>query len=252
VRAGHTGTRGGRPNRVSSAGTHPWRGAFTLGPCLATLLTLAAASTATAQTITDERVWFTLNLAGPLEPDSPWRWGMEVQGRTRDGLSDLDQFILRPTFGYDLDEHSSVWVGYGFITSYQDTGESTAEHRAFQQYVWTGALAGGSFGARTRLEQRDIDGNSGVSWRLRQQVRYSHALRKDSRLSIVVSDELLFNLNDTARSASGFDQHRIFGGVGYRISPHSRLEIGYLNQFVNAAGRDRMNHVIAGTMNLSL
>jgi len=52
---------------------------------------------AAQDTITDERVWFTLNLQERGSPDSPWRWTFETILRSRDGVDDLDTMSLRPT-----------------------------------------------------------------------------------------------------------------------------------------------------------
>ena len=81
-------------------------------------VSLAPVSTAYAQTVTDERAWFVLSLQEPGSPDSPWRWSVETVFRSREGVSALDTFLLRPVVTYALNAHSSVGAGYGFAPSF--------------------------------------------------------------------------------------------------------------------------------------
>src|SRR5690242_18431985 len=77
---------------------------------------------ATAQTISDGRVWWNVTVQERAGTASPWRWYMETQGRHRDGASDVDQMLIRPAVGYDLTNRSSVWAGYGYTPGYPATG----------------------------------------------------------------------------------------------------------------------------------
>ena len=45
----------------------------------------------------------------------------------------------------------------------------------------------------------------------------------------------------------GLDQNRGFVGIGYRISPEIKTEIGYMNQYIpsHSAANDRMNNIIS-------
>src|SRR5262245_46447086 len=189
----------------------------------------ALPAVAGAQTLTDERVWFTLNLQEQGSPDSPWKWTMETILRSRERLSSLDVLSLRPTVIYSLDKHSSIGAGYAFAPSFPPAGGATVEHRLYGQYIWTGGAAGGTLTMRTRVEARMIENNSGTLGRVRQQVRFSHPLHQGSRTSIVAYDELFVHVNNTTRSARGIDQNRIFGGLAIAASRATRVELGYLN-----------------------
>lgn len=63
-------------------------------------------------------------------------------------------------------------------------------------------------------------------------------------------DEVFIHLNDTDfGTRAGFNQNRAFVGFGWKWNPEtpkSRVEIGYLNQFIDSrTGSDRMNHLLA-------
>lgn len=209
---------------------------------------------ASAQTVTDERVWWNATAQERAGTASPWRWYVEVQGRFRDGVSDVDQLILRPAVGIDLTSRSSLWLGYGYIATYLPGGDTLPEHRVWQQHLWNVPVQalGGVFQSRARLEQRAIDGNDRLAWRAREFVRLTRPISPRAGLAIVVWDEVFLHLNDTARTAGGFDQNRLFAGIGVNAGRGGRFEIGYVNQAIaSSAGPDRRHHLVLAFLNLT-
>jgi hypothetical protein len=224
--------------------------------CLLLLIVALAlsASDLQAQTVTDERVWFSLPVQGHIGSDeSPWRWSMELILRSRDGLDTLDSTTVRPSVIYSLSSRASLQGGYANATAFPPTGEALTEHRWFGNFTWAQPSAIGSFNFRTRLESRHIETNDGALGRLRQQVRFSRPIHKGGRLAIVGADEIMFHLNDTSRAAKGVEQNRIFAGISQALTPTTRLEIGYLNQYFpgHRGNSSRMNHVLATTLGVS-
>lgn len=215
-------------------------------------MTVACSGTSFAQTLTDERVWWNLTFQERAGTASPWRWYMEVQGRYRDGVADGDQLILRPAVGFDITPRSSLWAGYGYIATYLPTGDTLPEHRAWQQYFWVGPTLGGTAQWRSRLEQRAIEGNDATAWRARQFVRLTRPVARRAGLAIVVWDEVFIHLNDTTRTTQGFDQNRLFVGIGINATRRGRFEIGYVNQAIRGgSAADRRHHVVLGFLNLT-
>jgi hypothetical protein len=207
-----------------------------------------------AQTVTDERVWFSLPVQGHIASDeSPWRWSMEMILRSRDGLNDLDTATVRPSVIYNLSTRASVAGGYAMVTAFPAVGEALTEHRVFGQFIWTQPGAPGTFSFRTRIENRSIETNDGPIGRFRQQVRFSRPFHKGGRLAMVGGEEILIHLNDTSRLATGIEQNRAFAGISQAISPTTRLEIGYLNQYYpgHRGASSRMNHVLATSLGMS-
>lgn len=151
-----------------------------LGP-LVGLAVVAVPAQAGAQTITDGRLWWNVTIQERAQTESPWRWYVELQGRHRDGVSDIDQLLARPAVGYDLTTRSSVWAGYGYTPSYLAnstalTGDVLTENRAWQQYLWVGPALGSTLQWRSRLEERAVEGNDRVAWRFRQFWRLTRPL----------------------------------------------------------------------------
>jgi hypothetical protein len=220
------------------------------------LLTTSVPAPAAAQAISDERGWWNVTFQERAGTESPWRWYVEVQGRTREGVGDFDQLIARPAVGYDLTSPSSLWAGHGDTPSYLAvgtplTGAVLTENRAWQQYLWAGPGLGSALQWRTRIEQRGIEGNDRLAWRFRQFWRLTRQLHpRLGGLTFVTWDEVFVHMNDTTRTASGFDQNRVFVGVGVGPWQGARFEVGYVNQAVNGGrGADRRNHVVLAFLN---
>lgn len=208
---------------------------------------------ASAQFTSDRRVWWNATVQERVGTASRWRWYFELQGRTRDGINDMDQLLVRPAVGFDLTPRSSLWAGYGYTPSYPPDDEVLHEQRTWQQYLWVGRLRRPALQLqwRSRLEERWIAGNGETAWRYRQFARFTRQLGpRAGGPAIVLWDEVFVHMNDTARTVSGFDQNRLFAGVGLGVGPRTRLEIGYLNQAIDSArGPNRRNHVLLGFLN---
>jgi Protein of unknown function (DUF2490) len=213
-------------------------------------LFVGAPAPVAAQAIADGRTWWNATVQERAGTSSPWRWSFDVQARTRDGVEALDQLVVRPAVGFDLTNRSSVWLGYAYAAGFPPSGDVLHEHRAWQQYSWNRPVAGSQMTLRTRLEERAIEGDSGLAWRLRQQVRWSRPLPV-ARFSAIAWDEVFMHLNSTARTSSGPDQNRFFGGLGISLNPTARVEVGYLHQYANSlSGANRSNHVLSAVLNV--
>lgn len=90
---------------------------------------------------------------------------------------------------------------------------------------------------------------SDTAYRLRQMLRVTRPFASNPALSLVVWDEVMFYFNDTDWGArSGFDQNRLFLGASWQVNPTAKLEVGYINQYINAAKVDKENYVLAATI----
>jgi uncharacterized protein DUF2490 len=217
------------------------------------ILLTALGAPATAQTIVDHRAWASAVFQGHFQPHSRWRWSVETTLRSKNGVDDLDVLVApRAAVGYDLTPKFSAWISYAEIMKFAGEGARQHEHRFVEQFIWTSPAAAGTMALRTRIEERDVDGNNRVALRLREQVRYTHPLSAKNPFSIVSYDEIMFHANATAKYQRGFDQNRAFAGVGVTIGSHGRLEVGYLNHYGRSVGQPNfVNHVLSTTLNVT-
>lgn len=224
-------------------------------------LSLIATTSALAGTNNMFGTWTSITLQGDFSAISPeakkFRWMIIDQVRTRDD-KDLNpsrypdssgirfsENLLWLQGGYNLTEHSSVWLGYAHDWVKQLNGGHFEESRPYQDYLWSQKIFG-DFTAtmRSRLEERiAITGpNSGdFGLRVRQLAMLKHPIV--NKLSIFVGDEVFVNLNNSSFSPGGFDQNRAFGGLSYQVTPQMDLALGYLGQFINTkSGNDLFTH----------
>ena len=206
----------------------------------------AQAQVASQDLLTDERVWFTLAFQSRADAPGHWRWSFENIARSRDGVSTLDNAAIRPLLNYVINKHSTVGGGYAYVVYWPAGKAEYAEHRAFEQYIFTSKIPTGSFTLRERLEQRFVEQNDGTAWRLRQQFRYNHPLKAGGPVALVGYDELFVHFNETKLFKQGVEQNRIFGGISDTINKTLRFEVGYLNQYAPGHGSAaKMNHILS-------
>lgn len=209
-----------------------------------------ASPSAWAEMAEDFRIWGNVTARGnfgSIDPDlKRLRWWAEVQPRTRESGKEMDQLLIRPGVGYALTDRSTVWIGYAHVTNFMAVGDDIYENRIWQQYMWSGPTPLGGFTSRTRFEQRWQDNGSETGGRFRHMLKLSWPVPFHPAASIVGWDEVFINLNDTDwKARQGFDQNRGFAGIGYRVQPPILIEIGYMNQYINKANVDSMNHVLS-------
>jgi len=208
-----------------------------------------------SEVIEDFSAWSAIQGQGSFKPDSKdgsaWQWWMEGQSRFFDDAGHLGQSLIRPGIGYKTLDNLSFWLGYAWIYTDPIANRSTDEHRIWQQMIWNRTSDFGSLNSRTRLEQRFLNTGDTTGWRFRQFVKHTYPLYMD-RLYSSVWNEVFVNINSTDWGAeSGFAQNRFFLGLGAMLDneKHYRIELGYLNQFINTPiGSDRVNHIISANL----
>ncbi|WP_288487692.1 DUF2490 domain-containing protein [uncultured Novosphingobium sp.] len=200
---------------------------------------------AAAETIQDEQAWLNLTAMGPIAGKVVYF--AELQPRFGDGVSRVDQLLLRGAIGWKLSSTVTLYQGFAHVETPQRGGRDINEERSFQQLnLALGKPWGGELSSRTRLEQRWRNDGDDVGWRMREMLRYEKPLRPASdAVNALVYAEAFVAFNDTDWGArSGFDQLRSFVGVEVGLPGASTAEIGYLNQVIDQTrGRTRVNHV---------
>ena len=193
-----------------------------------------------AKDISDFQTWGTATATGSLKSFNPelkkFKYWAEFQARFGVDSSRFSQAIVRPGIGYEINKNSSAWLGYGWIpTDEPFTKTPFNERRLWQQFLWKDNNSFGAISSRTRLEQRWAPRvGDDTAFRLRQMLKISSPMKNSPAYSLVASDEYFLNLNDTDWSPkSGFDQNRLFLGIGYNFDKETKTEIGYMNQYIN-------------------
>ena len=183
---------------------------------------------------------------GNMQINSKLNWHNEVQYRSYNAIDDLEQLLLRTGIGYNLSENNNnVLLGYGYILSENyvsggDEKEQVHENRIYEQFITKQHFGRVSLQHRYRFEQRFIESNFKMRFRyfLGLNIALNHKEMVDKTLYISAYNEIFLNTSGTI-----FDRDRLYGGLGYRISPAIRFELGYMVQFFTSASRDQLNIV---------
>lgn len=210
---------------------------------------LATGAPARADTAHDTQVWTAASLTGRLT-------GRE-QGATSGVSAWLDLHarrtgagvigIVRPALGYRFSNTVSAWAGYAAIGLFDDVPENRAqEHRAWQQGLFGVPLGALTLQVRPRLEERFREGQSDVAFRARLFVRANVVFAPDVPVLLATWTEPFFHLNDAAWGPrGGFDQNRLFLGIGIKGPASTRVEAGYLNVTVSRPVGPSIAHNVA-------
>lgn len=167
----------------------------------------------------------------------------EVQWRRTDLFSESQQLLLRTGLDFYLKPDLRFTVGYGFIETYPygefAVPKAFPEHRFWQQLFVQQTLGKVKLSHRYRLEQRLIGNSSTVKF---DEGRYENRVRYMAKATVNVTngehpifaalyDEVFINFGkDVAYNI--FDQNRLYGALGYTLSPVIKIEVGYLYQAI--------------------
>lgn len=204
----------------------------------------------------DYQTWGTVTRVGKLAcagDDRCWKTWLEGQLRMGDDSSRRSQTILRAGIGYDLTPSTSLWLGYAWIdTGIPFTTNPFIENRIWQQLLWIKHYTHLNLMSRTRTEQRLVKHFDRPAYRIRQMLKVLIPFRNKPDWSVVASDEIFWHKNNfIGQDGQGFDQNRVFIGLGYKITPAIIAEMGYLNQYIHRSGAPNVSNNVAA-INLAL
>ncbi len=195
--------------------------------------------------------WNSLMLTGDLGALSPdlksFRWLLMDQVRTRDDSARGTRFsenLLWAQLGYQINQYTSVWLGYTHAWIDPLAKSSFQENRPYQDVLIKMPFLDGKWMSRTRFEQRINQSNGSTGLRMREWIQYRYPLSFVSdQLSFYAGDEVLFYLNRSTFGSSGFTENRVIAGLTYYFNVHWGADLGYLGQYVvNDTGRDLFSH----------
>lgn len=197
-------------------------------------LLFLAASSSLAVTDNNNNGWYSYFGDHPFASS---RWGLHLEGQWRraDVATKSMQLLLRPAVNFQLRPKVMLTGGYGFVETngYGDypAAQRFPEHRTYEQVLVNQRALRLDWTNRLRLEQRHIGGRAA-----RYENRFRYMLRTNVPLPhkqyyIALSSEIFFNFGKNVAS-NVFDQNRAIIALGRKLSEHTRLEVGYMEQTV--------------------
>ncbi len=162
---------------------------------------------------------------------------VQVQARRANAGATWQQMQFLQGLTYQLSPKVQVSAGYVWTRTarYGDrpAPRPLLEHRTYQQLLIKHTANKLTLDHRFRLEQRFLETTAGNL----NYFRYQNRIRYQLRLAIPVTQkwyayggsEVMFHFGPN-HGPDALDQHRPFGGIGYKLSEHNKLETGYLLQ----------------------
>ena len=182
-----------------------------------------------------------------LEKGRIW---LEGQARFNDNWNHWNQGVVRAALGYSISDRATIWAGYTWVPTQAIGKNFVSEQDVWPAFRYVLPTDIGTFSFRTMFEGNFLKGDE-VRYRPRQMLRFSHSLELEPRLSLIAWDEVLLRANSTPFGGkAGFDQNRVFAGLGWNFNKTFRAEAGYLNQYLDDANHihNSMNHLVLASM----
>ena len=175
--------------------------------------------------------WNILNLKLNLNKE----WGVfgEAQLRSQSFYNNFSYYEIKGGASYNLKKNMSVTAGTGRFITYSDSANFklpyvNKEWRIWEQFSLNNFIGRVKFENRVRIEQR---WTTNLGYRNRFKYRLNTVIPITSKKIIPGTfylsawDEVYFTNSDPH-----YEQNRIYGGIGYEVSPKLTLQSGYLHQ----------------------
>ncbi len=238
--------------------TRCFRGALLRGAALVCIIAVLGGSTAevaaqsggtdptppttpppSGDTEQDFQMWLPIQFIHPF--GEAWTVSMQTEFRRKDSLKEPSETVLKPGLHYHLNESWTFSAGYKYQSKYENSNEhDTWEEISFEK-KWGDLVTG----YQLRFEQRFIDDIPGVIHRARLLAHASHPLG-EGPYYLTGFGAVRFNLNDKDEGpVEGFEQSRVFLGLGRHIGAHTQVKVGYLYRYqTERSGGDHSDHVL--------
>jgi hypothetical protein len=198
--------------------------------------------------------WFTYFAQYKFGPR--WAMHLDAQFRADDQVQRINQSLLRAGAQYFFKPNLNVTLGYAYVNTYTANAfDYFTEHRIWEQLIYSQNFGKTNMTHRLRLEQRFVEnlaselGEYFKGHRLRYFNRTIFPLGKKQPPKaapyLALQNEVFVNFASDDINKNFFDQNRLLVALGILHQKHTRLEIGYMNQFINpASGENVTNHIL--------
>jgi len=204
-------------------------------------LSLWPLSHAAASTDNDFQQWSLVFVNHHI--NGKWSASWQFENRLRDDASEVDKQVYKPGGYYQFTDTLQLGVGYKFVKKKGSKDEQDPWQELFYRpipsgkFVWTNQF---------RLEQRTGGGVDGVVSRLRYLLHVSHPLGNSGRYYWAAQEAVRFNAaSKDSGPVDGFEQSRLYFGIGRKMSKKLKVEVGYLWNYQRfREGPNHSNHVL--------
>ena len=174
----------------------------------------------------------------------------DVQYRNWNTIGDLEQLLLRSGVTYKpTNTDITLTLGIAHITTgtIGESNQTVSETRFYQEALLPIKVSKRLyFNNRFRYEQRFVE-NQDFRTRFRYNLFLNIPLNKTTlsknAVYIALYNEIFINGEKNigeGRTVNVFDRNRFYAGLGYGITDKLRLQLGFMNQSTETAGKDQV------------
>ena len=214
----------------------------------------------------NNRLKYGFGYFGHYKLDQKWGIHVDVQYRMDEKLQSNFQNVYRLGLIHYLKPDLGLVAGYALLNTHSESFEDYfTEHRIWEQLYYLKKFDHRSMLYRFRLEQRFVEKLklSAEGEVVTEKYNYGNRLRFYHRsifdltkkpeaqnvFYLAVQDEVFFNVNAPEINFHFFDQNRFYFGIGIFKDKHTKLEMGYVNFFLNpSVGENIMVHSLNFTV----
>lgn len=191
-------------------------------------------------------VWF--HYVGKNMLSQKLSFTLEATMRYANGVSEKQQYFVRPSFDYQFTNKFNGSIGYSHYNTYVYGSPSLNKTDIPEDHVWiqgTFVHTKGKFKFTHRLRDENrfvgIAIKNGTDYSIdryeyRNRLRYMFLMnytltKKEDKVKLfgIVGNEAFFNLGSNA-GKTFFNQNRIIGGLGYNIDKNQQIQLSYIHQ----------------------
>lgn len=211
------------------------------------LLGILLPNSSSAQTKTSNNdVWF--HYVGKNMLTKKLSFTLEATMRYANGVSEKQQYFVRPSFDYQFTKKFNGSIGYSHYNTYVYGSPALNKTDIPEDHVWiqgTFVHTKGKFKFTHRLRDEKrfvgIPVKNGTDYSIdhydyRNRLRYMFLMnytltKKEDKVKLfgIVGNEAFFNLGSNA-GKTFFNQNRIIGGLGYNIDKNQQIQLNYIHQ----------------------
>lgn len=200
-----------------------------------------------AQTKTSNNdVWF--HYVGKNMLTKKLSFTLEATMRYANGLSEKQQYFIRPSVDYQFTKKFMGSVGYSHYNTYVYGSPSLNKIDIPEDHVWiqgTFVHSKGKFKFTHRLRDENrfvgIAVKNGTNYTIdhydyRNRLRYMFLMnytltKKEDKVKLfgIFGDEAFLNIGANT-GKTFFNQNRVIGGLGYNIDSHNQIQLSYIHQ----------------------
>jgi hypothetical protein len=166
-----------------------------------------------------------------------WSASVQVEARFSDNISRLDEAIFKLYSHVNFSDKFGLSFGLKFISR----PDSYNDFDPWQELVFPRKYGLFLVSHQVRFEERIIQTVPGILPRIRYLLNFSHAI--GSSIAYYTGfGAVRFNIGEKGVGpVAGFEQFRIYVGIGFHLGGVTRLEIGYLYRYEVSRGAQNLN-----------